>query len=265
MRSEGTRRVPCGCWWNLSTRHKVWLSASGYTCILGTFSKQVLLTAFPASFIYYSNLGPSCWAGLAPSWNAVSGRPDAVWALCQVRTTDALSLWVGTRLLNSLLPLKGFITHLRSPQNQVTQKGIPNSIKIVYSPHSVPNSGNGKRTVKSPADCEHWELIRPPQSLSPAAATLQSRAQDFQGSIPWGFTDGRVLGQAERREREAQNPHFSVRMFTPLGLPEVSTRALGKHRMDWTTQRSFKTNGNQACFSSTYTNKTYGNQLGVWH
>ena len=162
MRSEGTRRAPCGCWWNLSTRHKVWLSASGYTCILGTFSKQVLLTEFPASFIYYSNLGPSCWAGLAPSWNAVSGRPDAVWALCQVRTTDALSLWVGTRLLNSLLPLKGFITHLRSPQNQVTQKGIPNSIKIVYMPHSVPNSGNGKRTVKSPADFNHWELVRPP-------------------------------------------------------------------------------------------------------
>ena len=104
----------------------------------------------------------SCWAGLAPSWNAVSGRPDAVWALCQVRTTDALSLWVGTRLLNSLLPLKGFITHLRSPQNQVTQKGIPNSIKIVYMPHSVPNSGNGKRTVKSPADFKHWELVRPP-------------------------------------------------------------------------------------------------------
>ena len=94
----------------------------------------------------------------------------------------------------------------------------------------------------------HWELVRPPQSLSPAAATLQSPAQDSQGS---GFTDGRVPGQAEPREWEAQNPHFRVRKSTPLGLPEVSTRALGKYRMDWTTQRSFKTNGNQACFSST--------------
>ncbi|MXQ88692.1 hypothetical protein E5288_WYG003407 [Bos mutus] len=51
-----------------------------------------------------------------------------------------------------------------------------------------------------------------------------------------------------------QNTRMNIR-----SLPEVSTRALGKHRMDRTTQRSFKTNGNQACFSSTYTNKTYGN------
>lgn len=158
--------------------------------------------------------------------------------------------------------MKGFITHLRSPQNQVTQKGILNSIKIAYTPHSVPNSGNGKWTVKSPADCEPLGAGQaPPVPVSSCGHTAEL-AQDFQGS---GFTDGRVLGQAEPREWEAQNPHFRVRKSTPLGLPEVSTRAPGKYRMDWTTQRSFKTDGKQACFSSTYTNKTYGNQLGVWH
>lgn len=81
-----------GCFQNFSTTHKVRLSESGYTLMLGTFSKQALLDKCATFFISCSHWGPSCWPCQAPSWSTVSGWPDAVQAQHKVKTTDGLSL-----------------------------------------------------------------------------------------------------------------------------------------------------------------------------